>query len=175
MAQDSEDETAEVLTSEEGSGRLEEEYDSEAEEDLLPHARVAARAAKKEEAVRKWRLTGTGGGAESKGEEEEGGDSGGGGGGGGGGGSGGGEHSVMGWQSRMLAPTDPPMEDRSPPSDSLKLAWVYGYEGVRARNNVRLSAAGDVVYHVGKVGVVLDATGNKQRHNLVGAGAAGGM
>ncbi|CAM9841758.1 unnamed protein product, partial [Phaeothamnion confervicola] len=58
------------------------------------------------------------------------------------------------------------------PAKELALAWVHGYQGQEARNNVwHGGGAGEVIYHAAAVGVVLDTSGgngggHRQLHNL---------
>ena len=51
---------------------------------------------------------------------------------------------------------------QQPPMTSLELAWVYGYESSRGRNNVRYTSRGGVVYPVGRFVIVLDMDANRQ-------------
>ena len=53
--------------------------------------------------------------------------------------------------------------DDSAPSASLELEYIYGYRCHDARNNVRYTEKGDVVYHTAGMGIVLESKGNQQR------------
>ena len=44
--------------------------------------------------------------------------------------------------------------NKSSPEMSLELSWVYGYQSEKARNNVAYTSEGNVVYHVGRFGIV---------------------
>jgi microtubule-associated protein-like 6 len=50
------------------------------------------------------------------------------------------------------------------PRATLTLEWTYGYQSELAKSNVRYSTAGEVVYHVGKIGVVYSFDDHEQRH-----------
>ncbi|XP_066956728.1 echinoderm microtubule-associated protein-like 6 isoform X2 [Macrobrachium rosenbergii] len=54
------------------------------------------------------------------------------------------------------------MTTRRPPVGSLKLEWVFGYNGHTARNNVKTNKLGHLVYYVAGVGVVHDAGFRRQ-------------
>jgi hypothetical protein len=53
--------------------------------------------------------------------------------------------------------------DRGPPSASLELTWVYGYESQRSRNNVMYDYRGRIVYPAGKYVILYSVGGNEQR------------
>ena len=52
---------------------------------------------------------------------------------------------------------------RRPPDGTLKLEWVFGYNGHTARNNVKINAEGHLVYYVAGVGVVHDPKEQTQK------------
>ncbi|KAF2354174.1 WD40 repeat [Trinorchestia longiramus] len=54
------------------------------------------------------------------------------------------------------------MSNRRPPEGSLQLDWVFGYNGHTARNNIRINAAGHLVYYVAGVAIIHDLEQNKQ-------------
>ena len=58
------------------------------------------------------------------------------------------------------------MTDRTAPTSSLKLEWVYGYRGHQCRNNLFYTSAKDIVYFVAGVGVVYNTKENSQRFFL---------
>ena len=66
------------------------------------------------------------------------------------------------WISALVDPTVLPKQNKSVPDMSLMLDYVYGYESQRMRNNVRYTAAGDIVYNVSTLGVVLNAVSRSQ-------------
>lgn len=58
------------------------------------------------------------------------------------------------------------MTDRTAPSSSLKLEWVYGYRGHQCRNNLYYTSSKEIVYFVAGVGVVYNTRENSQRFFL---------
>lgn len=58
------------------------------------------------------------------------------------------------------------MTDRTAPTSSLKLEWVYGYRGHQCRNNLYYTATKEIVYFVAGVGVVYNTRENSQRFFL---------
>lgn len=57
-----------------------------------------------------------------------------------------------------------PMKGESdPPNSQLALEFVHGYRCHDARNNLKYSANGDIVYHTAGVGIVFDAKTRTQR------------
>ncbi|KAK3878967.1 hypothetical protein Pcinc_016411 [Petrolisthes cinctipes] len=54
------------------------------------------------------------------------------------------------------------MGTRRAPEGWLTLKWVFGYNGHTARNNVRVTRAGHLLYYVAGVGVVHDTTNARQ-------------
>ena len=72
--------------------------------------------------------------------------------------------AVKPWIGAIVAPTNYTKPEDSAPTDSLAIEWVYGFGGDSTRDNVRLSASGDIVYHVAACGLVLDVNKNAQRH-----------
>lgn len=56
--------------------------------------------------------------------------------------------------------------DNEAPDASLELEYIHGYRCEDARNNLRYTRTGDIVYHTAAVGVVLDPVENKQKHIL---------
>ncbi|CAH3196152.1 unnamed protein product [Porites evermanni] len=58
------------------------------------------------------------------------------------------------------------MTDRTAPTSSLKLEWVYGYRGHQCRNNLYYTGAKEIVYFVAGVGVVYNTRDNSQRFFL---------
>lgn len=54
------------------------------------------------------------------------------------------------------------MGTRRAPEGWLDLSWVFGYNGHTARNNVRVTRAGHLLYYVAGVGVVHDTTKARQ-------------
>ena len=69
-----------------------------------------------------------------------------------------------GWQG--LAALCDKMTDRTAPSSSLKLEWVYGYRGHQCRNNLYYTSSKEIVYFVAGVGVVYNTRENSQRFFL---------
>jgi len=57
----------------------------------------------------------------------------------------------------------PSKQDGAPPDATLELQHIYGYRCHDARNNVRYTAQGTVVYHAAGVGVVLNKEQNTQK------------
>ena len=57
----------------------------------------------------------------------------------------------------------PSTRDGEAPDASLELEYVHGYRCHDARNNLRYTATGEVVYHAAAVGVVLNQKTNTQR------------
>ncbi|RHZ30230.1 hypothetical protein DYB31_010812 [Aphanomyces astaci] len=76
--------------------------------------------------------------------------------------------AVKPWEGAIVAPSKVPPLDASAPVLSLSLHWIYGYhaQDAYARNNVRYSNAGEIVYTAASVGVVLNAGAKTQRHLL---------
>lgn len=58
------------------------------------------------------------------------------------------------------------MTDRTAPTSSLKLEWVYGYRGHQCRNNLYYTSTKEIVYFVAGVGVVYSTRENSQRFFL---------
>lgn len=58
------------------------------------------------------------------------------------------------------------MTDRTAPTSSLKLEWVYGYRGHQCRNNLYYTNTKEIVYFVAGVGVVYNTRENSQRFFL---------
>ncbi|PFX18604.1 Echinoderm microtubule-associated protein-like 6 [Stylophora pistillata] len=58
------------------------------------------------------------------------------------------------------------MTDRTAPTSSLKLEWVYGYRGHQCRNNLYYTSSKEIVYFVAGVGVVSNTRENSQRFFL---------
>lgn len=58
------------------------------------------------------------------------------------------------------------MTDRTAPSSSLKLEWVYGYRGHQCRNNLYYTSSKEIVYFVAGVGVVYNTRENSQQFFL---------
>ena len=67
-----------------------------------------------------------------------------------------------------LRPRDYPNSgrDRERPDASLDLEYIYGYRCHDARNNLRYTQEGKIVYHAAGVGVVLNQKDNKQAFML---------
>ncbi|KAF0698173.1 Aste57867_11158 [Aphanomyces stellatus] len=76
--------------------------------------------------------------------------------------------AVKPWEGAIVAPTHIPPLDSSAPVLSLSLHWIYGYhaQDAYARNNVRYTKTGEIVYTAASVGVVLNAKAMTQRHLL---------
>lgn len=58
------------------------------------------------------------------------------------------------------------MTDRTAPTSSLKLEWVFGYRGHQCRNNLYYTGTKEIVYFVAGVGVVYNTRENSQRFFL---------
>ena len=58
------------------------------------------------------------------------------------------------------------MTDRTAPTSSLKLEWVYGYRGHQCRNNLYYTGTKEIVYFVAGVGVVYNTRESSQRFFL---------
>ena len=52
--------------------------------------------------------------------------------------------------------------NKSSPEISLELSWVYGYQSEKSRNNIAYTAQGNIVYHVGRFGIVYNLFEHKQ-------------
>ncbi|ETW03494.1 hypothetical protein, variant [Aphanomyces invadans] len=76
--------------------------------------------------------------------------------------------AVKPWEGAIVAPSKVTPLDPSAPVLSLSLHWIYGYnaQDTYARNNVRYTKGGEIVYTAASVGVVLNAKANTQRHLL---------
>eukprot|EP01035_Chromulina_nebulosa_P019260 gene19260-25115_t len=59
-----------------------------------------------------------------------------------------------------------PIDKIQAPADDLVLAWVHGYSVRRARQSVKYTYDGSVVYSAGPIGVVYDKTLHVQKHCL---------
>ena len=57
-------------------------------------------------------------------------------------------------------------QDRERPDASLDLEYIYGYRCHDARNNLRYTQEGKIVYHAAGVGVVLNQRENTQTFML---------
>lgn len=72
--------------------------------------------------------------------------------------------SVRPWKGTVekMKPTSyvAPKNEREAPDASLELEHIYGYRCHDARNNLRYTAEGKVVYHAAGVGVVLSQESN---------------
>ncbi len=51
---------------------------------------------------------------------------------------------------------------RLAPDESLGIEWIYGYQGLKCRNNVRYNFQGDLVYTVSKYAVVYSFVKHEQ-------------
>jgi WD40 repeat protein len=76
------------------------------------------------------------------------------------------------WKGIVKEPSnwkDPDGSHAEPDAD-LELKFVYGYRGWDCRNDVKIGTVGhdrfEVVYHVARVGIVLNCEDNTQIHNL---------
>ena len=49
------------------------------------------------------------------------------------------------------------------PDMSLELAWVYGYQAEKSKNNVRYTSVGEAVYHSGKYAITYSFDGHSQK------------
>ncbi|CAM9463991.1 unnamed protein product, partial [Phaeothamnion confervicola] len=54
----------------------------------------------------------------------------------------------------------------SVPDAAVRLQWVHGYGGERARNNVRYAADGSVIYFAGRLGVSYEVATHRQSFNF---------
>jgi hypothetical protein len=67
------------------------------------------------------------------------------------------------WLGALVAPTNAPAIDNSPPAISLKLEYVNGYRCEDSRQNVYFSAVADtIVFMSAAVGVVQQLSKNTQ-------------
>lgn len=57
----------------------------------------------------------------------------------------------------------PNKRDGEAPDATLQLEYIHGYRCHDARNNLRYTAAGQIVYHAAAVGIVLDQVNNTQK------------
>ncbi|OQR83272.1 microtubule-associated protein [Achlya hypogyna] len=64
----------------------------------------------------------------------------------------------------MVEPLDPKPAPRRLPPTNISLEWVYGYRGYDARNNVRYTSQGDIVYSVSRHAIVYNTTRHEQRY-----------
>lgn len=48
------------------------------------------------------------------------------------------------------------------PDTTLEPVWVYGYQSEKARNNVRYTSRGDIVYHIGRYSIVYNIENHEQ-------------
>ncbi|KAH9137683.1 hypothetical protein LEN26_005631 [Aphanomyces euteiches] len=76
--------------------------------------------------------------------------------------------AVKPWEGAIVSPTNVPTLDSSAPVLSLKLDWIYGYhaQDIYARNNVRYTKSGDILYTAASVGVLLNPKAQTQKHLL---------
>lgn len=75
--------------------------------------------------------------------------------------------AVKPWKGAIFPPTNAPKSfDTSAPTESLELEWVYGYQGQSCRNNIGISANGQIVYHAAAVGIIMDANATKQSYHI---------
>jgi WD40 repeat protein len=78
-------------------------------------------------------------------------------------------YSVSGHKIPVLLPKDAvPLKNAAPelPAAQLKMAWLFGYNGAKARSNLYFAHGNpaELVYHSAGTGVVLDMKSNSQRH-----------
>ncbi|KDO20459.1 hypothetical protein SPRG_14331 [Saprolegnia parasitica CBS 223.65] len=64
----------------------------------------------------------------------------------------------------MVEPLNPKPAPRRLPPVNISLEWVYGYRGYDARNNVRYTCHGDIVYSVSRHAIVYNAVRHEQRY-----------
>lgn len=76
-----------------------------------------------------------------------------------------GTRSVRPWKAAVMEPTHCRLEVGGTDVD-LELQWIHGYRSHDARNNVRYSSAGSVVYTAAAVGVVYSRSAGKQKFFL---------
>ena len=74
--------------------------------------------------------------------------------------------AVKPWIGAVVAPSNPPQLSSAAPESNLELEWVYGYRAQDARNNLRYTGAGNIVYSAASVGVVLNRDNWTQRYNM---------
>ena len=66
----------------------------------------------------------------------------------------------------MVAPSDAPANNASPPDVGLELEWVYGFRAFDSKSNLVSNARGEIVYPAAGLVVVLDSKAATQRHFL---------
>lgn len=58
---------------------------------------------------------------------------------------------------------NPPVGVENPPTANLEIQYVYGYRCYDTRDNLRYNTNGEVVYHTGGCGIVLNKVKNTMR------------
>lgn len=71
------------------------------------------------------------------------------------------------WRGAIYPPTDAPAMDATPPPESLRLSWVYGFRGYDTRRTALWSSADDgfVVYTAAALVVRYDCDKHAQACN----------
>jgi hypothetical protein len=52
---------------------------------------------------------------------------------------------------------------KNPPDVSLQLDWIFGYQAEKAKNNLRYTRSGHIIYHSGPYAISYDFDSHKQR------------
>lgn len=73
--------------------------------------------------------------------------------------------AVKPWVGAIVEPTVPPKFDPSVPDVELSLEWVHGYRAQDARDNLRYTKMGEIVYTAAAVGITLNNEKWLQRFN----------
>lgn len=68
--------------------------------------------------------------------------------------------------AELLAPAVAVSLDTRPPDLAVSLEWVHGFRGADVRNNVRYTHTGEIAFHAGSVGAVMDPVRRTQRFCL---------
>jgi WD40 repeat protein len=69
------------------------------------------------------------------------------------------------WAGSIVAPTNAPDNDPSPPDQNLELEWVYGYRCDDSYNNLGVDSKGRIVYPAAAVIVAYDSKSHSQTLN----------
>jgi hypothetical protein len=55
-------------------------------------------------------------------------------------------------------------ENPNSPTQSLTMHHIFGYRGHDCRNNLKFDKHGNIIYHQGSVGIILNDRENSQRY-----------
>jgi len=74
--------------------------------------------------------------------------------------------AVKPWIGAVVAPSNPPTVDKSPPSEGLVIDWIHGYRCHDSRNNLVYNSKGDIVYPTAAVVITYDPEKRTQKYYM---------